>query len=28
VRLRYLGAYPLEETGQEKSTAFLLTNLN
>jgi len=27
VRLRYLGAYPLEESGHEKSTPFLLTNL-
>ena len=27
LRLRYLGAYPLEETGTEKSTAFWTTNL-
>ena len=27
VRLRYLGAYDLEETGSQKSTAFMLTNL-
>jgi outer membrane receptor protein involved in Fe transport len=27
LRLRYLGAYALEETGREKSTPFLLTNL-
>ena len=27
VRLRYLGAYPLEETGREKSTPFLMANL-
>ena len=27
VRLRYLGAYPLEETGKEKSTPFLMANL-
>lgn len=27
LRLRYLGAYPLEETGQEKSTPFWTTNL-
>jgi outer membrane receptor protein involved in Fe transport len=27
LRLRYIGAYPLEETGTRKSTAFLTTNL-
>jgi outer membrane receptor protein involved in Fe transport len=27
LRLRYIGAYPLEETGTHKSTAFLTTNL-
>jgi outer membrane receptor protein involved in Fe transport len=27
LRLRYLGAYALEETGQEKSTAFWMANL-
>ena len=27
VRLRYLGAYDLEETGEQKSTAFWLTSL-
>ena len=27
VRLRYLGAYPLEESGKEKSTPFVMANL-
>lgn len=27
LRLRYLGAYPLEETGKEKSSPFWITNL-
>lgn len=27
LRLRYVGAYPLEETGEQKSTPFLTTNL-
>jgi outer membrane receptor protein involved in Fe transport len=27
VRLRYLGAYPLEESGKERSTPFLMANL-
>ena len=27
LRLRYIGAYPLEETGTQKSTAFLTANL-